>query len=176
MLKDRFRALFGAPEDVGEGLVGAAPRVRVREVFRRFWPDTRPIRPWLWLSLVLLVVGPALDTVAIWLFKILIDDVLTPRDFHRFFLIVGAFLGITVLMGIVGFADQYLSAWISERFVLDLRTRVFGHLQKLSVGFFERRRLGDVLARLTGDITAIETLVLDAVATALSNAFKIVFF
>src|SRR5919197_1569267 len=176
MLKDRLRALFGAPEDVGEGLVGAAPRVRVRDVFRRFWPETRPIRPWLWVSLVLLVGGPGLDTVAIWMFKVLIDDVLTPRNFHLLFVIVAAYLAITVLMGLVGFADHYLGDWMGERFALDLRTRLFGHLQTLSVGFFERRRLGDVLARLTGDIQAIETVVLSGVAAVLSNGFKIVFF
>src|SRR5437588_5272653 len=176
MLKDRFRALFGAPEDVGEGLVGAAPRVRVREVFRRFWPDTRPIRPWLWLSLVLLIVGPGLDTVAIWMFKIIIDDVLTPRNFGLLFVIAGAYLVITVLMGVVGFADHYLGDWMGERFAMDLRTRLFAHLQTLSVGFFERRQLGDVLARLTGDIAAIETVVLSGVTAILSNGFKIVFF
>jgi len=156
--------------------VEAAPQQRVMEIFRRFWPDTRPLRRWWWVSLALMVVGPALDTAALWLFKILIDDVLTPRDFHKFFDLVGIFLGFTVLIGLVGFADQYLSAWIGERFVMNLRIRVFGHLQKLSVGFFERRRLGDVLARLTGDIAAIEALVLAAVATALQNAFKIIFF
>ncbi|WP_225978472.1 ABC transporter ATP-binding protein, partial [Gandjariella thermophila] len=148
----------------------------MRQAFRRFWPDTRPIRPWLWGSLVLLVLGPGLETVAIWLFKVLIDDVLTPRNFHLLLVIAGVFLGVTVLMGLVGFADHYLSDWMGERFAMDLRTRVFGHLQTLSVAFFERRRLGDVLARLTGDIAAIESLVLSGVAAILANAFKIVFF
>jgi ABC-type multidrug transport system fused ATPase/permease subunit len=173
---DQLRALFGLPSGLTEGLVEAAPQVRVRQAFRRFWPDTRQIRPWLWLSLVLLVVGPALDTVAIWLFKILIDDVLTPRNFHLLFVVVGVFLALTVLMGVVGFADHYLSDWMGERFAMDLRTRVFGHLHSLSVAFFERRRLGDVLARLTGDIAAIESLVLSGIAAILANAFKVVFF
>ncbi|WP_137816757.1 ABC transporter ATP-binding protein, partial [Gandjariella thermophila] len=176
MIVDRLRAVFGAPGAAGAGVVEAAPTVRVREVFRRFWPDTRPIRPWLWVSLILLVLGPAVDTVAIWMFKILIDDVLTPRNFHLLFVLVGAYLAITVLMGIVGFADHFLSEWMGERFAMDLRTRLFNHLQTLSVSFFERRRLGDVLARLGGDIAAIEMVVLSGVAAILSNAFKIVFF
>jgi ABC-type multidrug transport system fused ATPase/permease subunit len=49
-------------------------------------------------------------------------------------------------------------------------------MQGLSLGFFERRRIGDLLARLTGDVSAIEGLVLSGVADALSYALNILFF
>jgi ATP-binding cassette subfamily B protein len=156
-----------------ESLVERAPAVRVREVFRRFWPDARAMRGWFALSLVLVVLVPVLDAAAIWLFKILIDDVLTPRDFAAFPAVAAAYLGITLLSGVIGFADEYLAAWIGENFLHRLRTRVFAHLHTLSVGFFDRRHLGDTLARLTGDIGAIENLVLGTVAQTASALVKI---
>jgi ATP-binding cassette subfamily B protein len=76
----------------------------------------------------------------------------------------------------VAFFDEYLAAWVGERFVLNLRGRLFGHLHRQSSNFFERNELGDILSRLTGDITAIEQLILSGVAQALTFAFELAFF
>ena len=93
----------------------------------------------------------------------LVDDVLTPRNFGAFPPVVAAFVGTTLLVGVLDFIGQYLGAWIGENFLHWLRTRVFAHLHTLSVSFFDRRRLGDTLSRLTGDMAAIETVVLSGV-------------
>ena len=57
-----------------------------------------------------------------------------------------------------------------------LRVRLFAHLQRLSVGWFERRQVGDLISRLTGDIATIEQLVLTGVNLALTYAFQVIFF
>ncbi|MGH3989780.1 MAG: ABC transporter ATP-binding protein, partial [Pseudonocardiaceae bacterium] len=169
MLRSLFRPVS---DDVG-GLVEAAPAATLREVFRRFWPDARPFWRWLWLSLVLIIVMPVVDAGAILLFKVLVDDVLTPQDFGAFPKVALAFLGITVLVGVLGFVGEYLGAWIGENFLHRMRTRVFAHLHTLSVSFFDRRRLGDLLSRLTGDVTAIESVVLSGVIGIIANLMKI---
>jgi ABC-type multidrug transport system fused ATPase/permease subunit len=174
-LRDRFRALLATAES-GDGLVAAAPPVPIREIFRRFWPYARPYRKWLAVSLIFIILGPAIDTAMIWMFKVVVDEVLVPRDFDPFWWIALAYIGLTLLGGVIGFADEYLSTWVGERFLLDLRTRLFAHLQSLPLGFFERRRQGDLLARLTGDIGAIESLVLSGVADFLSYLFNVIFF
>ena len=174
-LRERFRALLATAEG-DDGLVAAAPPVPVREIFRRFWPYARRYRKWLWVSLIFIVLGPAIDTAMIWMFKIVVDEVLVPRDFDPFWWIALAYIGLTVLAGVIGFLDEYISTWVGQRFLLDLRTRLFAHLQSLSLGFFERRRQGDLLARLTGDIGAIESLVLSGVADFLSYVFNVIFF
>jgi ABC-type multidrug transport system fused ATPase/permease subunit len=163
------------PDD-DDGLVELAPAVRIREIFRRFWPYTGPFRPWLGLSFVFLVVTPALDAAATWMLKVLVDDVLTPRDFRAFPAVAVTYIGIVLLAGVVGFFDQYLASWIAENFIHGLRTRLFGHLQTLSVSFFDRRRLGDLINRLTGDIQDIEGVMLAGVAQILSALLRIAVF
>ena len=165
----------GPGGDVG-GLVEVAPAAGLREVFRRFSPDARPLWRWLWLSLVLVVVSPLVDAGAVLLFKVLVDRVLLPRDFSAFVPVAGAFVGITLVVGGLGFAGQYLGAWVGENFLHRLRTRVFEHLHTLSVGFFDRRRLGDILSRLTGDVAAIETVVLSGIVGLVANVVKVVVF
>jgi ABC-type multidrug transport system fused ATPase/permease subunit len=128
------------------------------------------------IGLLLVVVGPFLDTAQIWMFKLLIDDVLTPRNFDAFVPIAAAYLGIALAQGLGSFCDEMLSTWLGERFVLDLRTRLFDHLHRLPVDFFDRRQLGDTLSRLTGDIDAIEALVLSGVTRTLVYLFEIMLF
>ncbi len=157
-------------------MVAPAPPVPLREIFRRFWPYARPFRRWLPVVLLLVALVPAIETAEIWLFKVLVDDVLVPGNFSPFLGIALAFAALNLLRGVVSFADDVLSTWIGERFLVDLRTSLFRHVQGLSLDFFERRRLGDLLSRLTGDVAAIESFVLSGVADALSYALRIAFF
>src|SRR5919199_2611052 len=168
------RLLVATAED--QDLVAEAPPVPVRQIFRRFWPYVRPYRPWLYLTLLFVALNPALDTATIWLYKVLVDQVLTQRDFHLFIWVALVYVDLTLLQGIISFGDDYLSTWVGESFLLSLRTRFFRHLQNLSLDFFEERRLGDIISRLTSDIASIESLVLGGVASTLSYVVRLVFF
>ncbi|MFF7355342.1 ABC transporter ATP-binding protein [Streptomyces filipinensis] len=153
--------------DTSDAVVDAAPPVSPRAVFRRFWPYTRGGRRWLVPVLFFSLLGPAVDAAEIWLFKVVVDGVLVPRDLRPLLWIAPAYLGLVVFSGILGFADDVLSTWVGERFLLSLRSDVFRHVQGLSLGFFERRRLGDVLSRVTGDVDSVETFLLSGVADIL---------
>ncbi|MER6992325.1 ABC transporter ATP-binding protein [Saccharopolyspora hirsuta] len=168
--------LFRPAERDTEGLVEHAPVMRVRSVIKRFWPDARPFRGWLLLSLLLVLISPLLDTAAIWLFKVLIDEVLTPQNFAVFPMVAAAYAVLTLASGVIDFCGHYLAVWIGENFLHRMRTRVFAHLHTLSVGFFDRRRIGDTLSRLTGDVGAIEALVLSGVTQTFSSLVKILMF
>jgi ATP-binding cassette subfamily B protein len=173
--RSRLRQLL-VPTAEGEGLVAAAPALPLREVFRRFWPYARPYRRLLYLTLVFVVLTPLVEAALVWMFKLVVDDVLVPKDFGPFWWIALAYVGLNLLDGLLGFADEYFSTWVGERFLLDLRTTLFAHLQHLSLEVFDRRRLGDVLSRLTGDIASIENLVLGGVVDAITFVLRIVVF
>ncbi|GAA3373485.1 ABC transporter ATP-binding protein [Streptomyces sannanensis] len=170
-----LRRLLYVAED-SDAVVASAPPVPLREVFRRFWPYTRGGRRWLALIFVFIVLGPLVDAAEIWLFKILIDDVLVPRDLSLLLPIALSYVGLTLFSGVVGFADAMTSTWVSQRFLLGLRSDVFRHVQGLSLGFFERRRLGDVLSRVTGDVDAVETFLLSGIVSAIAYVTELVVF
>jgi ABC-type multidrug transport system fused ATPase/permease subunit len=161
---------------VASELLPEAPPAGLLSIFRRFWPYTRPYRAQVFTGLLLVALGPLLSAATIYLLKVLIDDVLQPHSFHLFPAVAGAYLVLTVLGGGVAYFDQYLAAWVGERFVLNLRSRLFRHLHRQSSSFFDRNQLGDILARLTDDITAVEQLILSGIGTALGLVFELVFF
>jgi ATP-binding cassette subfamily B protein len=150
--------------------------MQVREIFRRFWPYARPYRRWLPLILLFAALGSALEAATIWMYKILIDEVLVPRDFGLLVWVVLAYLGLTLAEGVVSFCDEYLSEWVGGRFIVSLRTDLFRHLQGLSLSFFDRRSIGDMIARLSGDIEEIEEILLSETVSATTYLFQSVFF
>ena len=173
-IRERIRSLL-VPS--GEGaLVSEAPPVPVREIFRRFWPDARPYRRWIPVALLLIALGAAIETAEIWMFKLVVDEVLVPGELGPLVWIVALYVGFSIASGLISFADDYLATWLGERFLQRMRRRLFSHVQKLSLDVLDRRRLGDVIARLTGDVQAIESFVLAGVADGLSALLRIVFF
>jgi ABC-type multidrug transport system fused ATPase/permease subunit len=171
----RFLTVAGSPEDPqdAEELVAAAPPVSLRQIFRRFWPYTRGGRRWMAVLLALVVIAPVVDAAEIWLFKIVIDDMLVRRDLSLFLPIAVAYAVLMLLSGTLAFADDVTSAWVSERFLLSLRSDVFRHLENLSLGFFERRQLGDVLSRITGDVDAVEAFMLSGVVGVIGEVARL---
>jgi ATP-binding cassette subfamily B protein len=125
------------------------------------------------IGLVLVLLAPVLAAADIWLFKLMIDTVLVPGHFAGFPRLALAWVVITVTAGAVGYVSQYLAVSNGERFLLRLRNRVFAHVQTLSVSFFDRHRLGDVLSRLTGDVATIEGLVLSGVVSVFSTLMQL---
>ncbi|MFI9362287.1 ABC transporter ATP-binding protein [Kitasatospora sp. NPDC053057] len=170
-LREALRGLLVV--ESSDALVAAAPPVPLREVFRRFWPYTKGGRHWLVVLLLLVAVGPAIEAAEIWLFKIVIDDMLIPHRLSLFLPVALAYAGLALLSGTLGFARRVTSTWVSERFLLILRSDVFRHVQGLSLGFFERRQLGDVLSRVTGDVDAVETFLLSGIVSAIGQVARL---
>src|SRR5918998_1085797 len=174
-LRRAIRLLFSGIEEEG-GLVAAAPVMRLREIFRRFWPYARPYRRWLPLILLFAALGSAIQAATIWMYKILVDEVLIPREFGLLLWVMLVYLGLTLAEGLVSFCDEYLSEWVAGRFIVSLRTDLFRHLQGLSLSFFDRQSLGDMLARLSDDVEEIEELLVSEMVSALTYLFQFVFF
>ena len=154
----------------------APPAASLLVIVRRFWPHLRPFLRPAAAVLAASLVTPAVEAAAVWLFKTLVDGVLVPRDLHALAPLALAYLGLTVAGGAVGFVSGYLSTAISERFLLRLRTGLFAHVQRLPLDFLDRRRLGDLLSRLTGDIAAIESFLLSGAIDAAVDAVRVLFF
>src|SRR4051812_37291570 len=110
-------SLSAAPLD-GDGPVPQAPVVPVGEIARRFWPYSRSQRRWLPLLIALVVVSPLFEGGELWVFKLLVDDVLVPADFAAFVPVALMFVGLTVGGGLFSIAQSLLSTWVGQRFLL----------------------------------------------------------
>jgi ABC-type multidrug transport system fused ATPase/permease subunit len=145
-------------------------------LYRRLLPFLQPYRGWLAVMFAATLIRPALNTAKVWLLKVLIDDALRVRQPALVLLVCGGYLGITFVKGLASYLDDYLGGWIGARVVRDLRIHLYDQLHRLSLRFYHRQRLGDLLTRLTGDINAIEDLLVSGIADLLANSLTILFF
>ena len=80
-------------------------------------------------------------------------------------LIVAGFVVTGLLLWGAGFVQTYLVGWVGQRALQDLRTRIFAHLERMSIGFFTRNRPGVLISRITNDVDALDQLISTGVVT-----------
>ena len=108
------------------------------------------------------------------LMKSAIDSAIIPRDTQLLLIISGVVIGV----GIVGIGlsriETYMTGWVGERVLNDLRVDLFQHMQSLSMGYFEKQRTGVLISRLTNDVEALQQLVTDGITSTVRNVLTLV--
>jgi ABC-type multidrug transport system fused ATPase/permease subunit len=161
--------VLGRPNDPDDG----PPEAVVRHKLRKLLPFFRPYRGRAVLTVLLMLLvtvtglaGPALAQVGI-------DHGIRPRDETVLLIVVGVFVAVGLLGWLAGYFQTYLSSWVGERVLLDLRTRTFQHLMGLEVGYHERVPTGRTVSRLTSDIEALDQLVTEGITSLVVNGLSL---
>jgi ATP-binding cassette subfamily B protein len=94
-----------------------------------------------------------------------LEDAVRHKTGNELVLVVGIFIAAGLANWGMTYVETYMTGWVGERILADLRTELFGHLQRLSLGFYERNRAGVLISRMTNDVEAIDQLVTDGVTT-----------
>ncbi len=134
---------------------------------------TRPYKARTLLSIVSMLLATATALAPPFLAKYALDYAIGENDLTKLWWIVGAFLAAGLLNWAMSYVQTYLTGWVGERILADLRNRLFDHLQRLSLGFYERNRAGVIISRLTNDVEAIDQLVTDGVTSLVQNTLTL---
>jgi ABC-type multidrug transport system fused ATPase/permease subunit len=126
------------------------------------------------LSIVSLLAATGTALAPPYLAKLAIDDGIRAHDLRKLGWIVVAFLGAAAANWATSYAQTYFTGWTGERILADLRNTLFRHLQRLSLGFYERNRAGVIISRLTNDVEALDQLVTDGVSSLVQNTLTLV--
>jgi ABC-type multidrug transport system fused ATPase/permease subunit len=135
----------------------------------RLFTLVRPYRGKAILSAVTLIVGTAIGLVSPFASKFAIDRGIVPGDRHALIFWTALFVVAALLGWVASVAQTYLSAWVGQRVLADLRRDLFSHIQTLELGYFERNRAGWLISRLTNDVDALEELVTDGLYSTVQN-------
>ncbi len=138
------------------------------------WPFLKAYPTKLVYALLALIMA-TLSTLALPLaLRQMIDFGFSGSDAQAIDRYFGAMMIVAVLLGFSSAMRFYFVSWLGERVTSDLRQKVYEHITQLSPQFFETVRTGEVLSRLTADITLIKTVVGSSASIALRNAFMFV--
>src|SRR5262249_50306472 len=117
------------------------------------------VRPYVWphgvmavlLSLCFSAVETSIPVVVSWVF----DKGVVPPHPERLYLAVAAVLVMGVSRGMFSFGGNYLTDWVGQRVVTRLRNELTTHMQRLDLAFFNRQRAGQIVSRVTNDVTLV---------------------
>src|SRR5438105_7343160 len=135
---------------------------------------TAPYRLRTVLSVFSLLAATATALAPPFLSKYAVDDGIRRHDLTKLWWIVGAFLLAGLANWGMSYVQTYLTGWVGERILADLRNKLFRHLQRLSLGFYERNRAGVIISRLTNDVEALDLLVTDGFTTLIQSTLTLV--
>ena len=135
---------------------------------------TKPYRLRTTLAIVSLLAATATALLPPLLAKYAVDDGIFEQDLHALTWIVIAFVGAGLANLGTSAAQTYFTGWTGERILADLRNKLFRHLQRLSLGYYERNRAGVIISRLTNDVDALDQLVTDGVTTLVQSTLTLI--
>jgi ABC-type multidrug transport system fused ATPase/permease subunit len=129
------------------------------------WRLTKPYRPRTFLSVFSLLAATATALAPPLLAKHALDDAIDGTTGATLAVVVILFVAFGLANWGMTYVETYMTGWVGERILADLRAQLFGHLQRLSLGFYERNRAGVLISRMTNDVEAIDQLVTDGITT-----------
>ncbi|HEY2767624.1 MAG TPA: ABC transporter ATP-binding protein [Solirubrobacteraceae bacterium] len=134
----------------------------------------RPYRLRVAGMLAALILGTAAALAPPPLAKTAIDSGIEQGDTKTLVLVVLAFLVSAVLVWVMTYIQTYLVGLVGQRALADLRIRIFTHLQRQPIGFYESRPAGVLISRITNDVEALESLVTDSVVTLVQAGLTLI--
>jgi ABC-type multidrug transport system fused ATPase/permease subunit len=135
---------------------------------------TAPYKTRTILSIFALLAATATALAPPFLSKYAVDYGIREHDLTALSWIVFFFLLAGLANWGMSYLQTYLTGWVGERILADLRNKLFGHLQQLSLGYYERNRAGVIISRLTNDVEALDQLVTDGVTSLVQNTLTLV--
>ena len=109
-----------------------------------------------------------------WLTKLVIDEVIIGKNFQLLFIILLGIALIYLFRQIFFFLSHYLVYYVGGKAIFNIRNKLFRHLQYLSIRYYDKRRVGEILTRVMTDVSAIQQLFVSGVVTLILPAFTLI--
>ena len=112
-------------------------------------------KKWLFGTLLLSVISSAMGAVPAWLSKYLVDDVLISKNGKMMVVVGGGIFLTTMIKALSAYYAETTSVYLSEKIRREVKIDIFKHLEHLPMSFFTQNKLGDIMARLSGDSSSL---------------------
>ncbi len=124
--------------------------------------------------LALIFVAAGLGVVSPFLLREVIDTAIPKHNTQLLTALVGGMIALSVIGGVIGVAQTWISNQVGQRVMHDLRASVYAHLQRMSLAFFTHTRTGEVQSRIANDIGGIDSVVTSTATSIVQNVTTVV--
>ncbi|MBE2279721.1 MAG: ABC transporter ATP-binding protein [Ignavibacteriaceae bacterium] len=143
------------------------------KLMKRLLGFVKPYKKYVIIAILLNVIVAALGPLRPYLTKIAIDDYIVNKDFDGLFLIAALLLSALLLQSVIQYLLTYATQLLGQKTILDLRRKLFEHIQRLSVSFFDKTPIGRLVTRVTNDVESLNEMFSSGIIMVFSDIFII---
>ncbi len=148
------------------------PKV-TKELLVRVMSWLKPYKLQLAASLGCIICSSVLTLMPSILTGKIIDEGLIGQNFDRLVFYIVLSLAVTFAANMIGVLENYLNSWIAQHITYDMRNSMYRHLQSMSQRFFTSNNQGDIITRMTSDISGVEQVITNTYSSILSNSITL---
>ena len=149
------------------------PKV-TKALLERVFSWLLPYRRQMLLVLLCILVSSVFSLLPSVLTGRIIDEGLIARSMPKLVTYIALSLTVTLGANLIGVAESYLNSWIAEHITFDMRGQMYEHLQKMSQSFFTSNNQGDIITRMTSDISGVRSTITSTLTSILSNTVTLI--
>lgn len=144
------------------------------QIMKRLLSFFKPYTRYIVIATILTIMISALAALRPRLTPIAIDDKIMNRDFPGLQYIILIMLATLVVQGLIQYITAYLTSWIGQKIIYDLRKKIFDHIMSLDLKFFDKNPIGRIVTRVTGDVEVLFEVFSSGLVTAFGDIFLII--
>lgn len=144
------------------------------KLLKRLLSYFKPYKWYIVFATLLTIIISALMAVRPRLNQIAIDDKILKDDIPGLQVIVLILLATLILQGIIQYVMTYLTSWIGQKIIFDLRKKIFDHVINLNLKFFDKNPIGRLVTRVTNDVEVLYEVFSSGIVTAFGDVFMII--
>ena len=144
-------------------------------MYRRLLQFLVPYKGKLIIAITCMIILAACTAALAWAFKPMLDEVLSGKNMTYIYLMPLGIIGLYLIKGIAFYGQATLMAFIGQRIIFDIRNMIYNQLTAQSLSFFTHRKTGELLGRITYDITLLQGAVSTTVTSLMRDVMSIIF-
>ncbi len=144
------------------------------KLMRRLLGYVRPYKKYVVLAILLNLIVAGLGPLRPYLTKIAIDDSIANKDYEGLILISVLLIGSLIIQGVVQYLLTYFTQLMGQKIIYDLRIKIFSHVQKLALKYFDKTPIGRIVTRTTNDVESLNELFSSGIVMVFSDIFIII--
>ncbi|MCB0115275.1 MAG: hypothetical protein KDD84_14340, partial [Caldilineaceae bacterium] len=142
--------------------------------WRRLLAYLKPYRGRMALAIGALAISSAMGLTFPLVIVQLLDSVLKQQNMTQLNFLTVALIGVFLVQAVFTLVQSYTLNFVGENIVLDLRSQLYQHLQRMSLAFYADRRVGEIISRVSSDVTQVRTLLTNNATQLLSSVVSLI--
>jgi ATP-binding cassette, subfamily B, multidrug efflux pump len=144
------------------------------KILRRIFSFTKPYRSKFWLLVIIILLLACVVPLSPILIRNTIDNQIANGDYNGLALMILAMFGLLILQGLLNFSSTYLSGWLGQTIIRDLRVQLYQKILHLRLKFFDETPIGRLVTRTVSDIETLSDVFSDGLAQIAGDITQLV--